>query len=149
MDIIISQAVAADVAQIARITAAAYTKYIERINRKPQPMTADNLAFVTASQVWVARVGEMIAGLIILQPQPDSLLIYSVAVDPQWQGQGVGRALLLWAEQEARREGYALLQLYTNETMVENIALYKRIGYHETRREPYKGFNVIYMEKVL
>jgi GNAT superfamily N-acetyltransferase len=138
-----------DLARIQQITDVAYAKYIARLGRKPQPMTAEYLPMITAQQVWLAQVDAEIAGLIVLPSQSGHLLIYSVAVHPDWQGQGVGHRLLAWAEAEAHRLGYVTLQLYTNEKMTENIALYTQIGYREIRRETYKGLNVIYMEKVL
>ena len=139
-----------DVAQIVEITNAAYAKYIPRMGRKPQPMTADYAKLVAAGEVWVAcdAIEEpSVAGLIVLQAAKEHLLIYSVAVHPARQGMGIGKRLLSFAEQRAAALHYDVVQLYTNEKMVENIALYARVGYVEVRRTPYRGFQVVYMEK--
>lgn len=139
----------ADLASIQTITNAAYTKYLPRLGRQPQPMTADYRPMIAAEQVWLAEQDGIVVGLIVLQPATDHLLIYSVAVAPAYQGIGVGRQLLLWAEQEAVRQGYPVVQLYTNEKMTENIAIYGRSGYQEIKRVLVNGYQVVYMEKTL
>lgn len=139
----------ADLASIQTMTNAAYAKYLPRLGRQPQPMTADYTPMIAAEQVWLAEQDGVVVGLIVLQPAADHLLIYSVAVAPTHQGTSVGRQLLLWAEQEAVRQGYSVVQLYTNEKMTENIALYGRIGYQEIKRVLVNGYQVVYMEKAL
>ena len=39
------------------------------------------------------------------------------------------------------------LRLYANEVMVENIALYERLGYRETERLMHRGFHRVFMRK--
>jgi ribosomal protein S18 acetylase RimI-like enzyme len=56
---------------------------------------------------------------------------------------------LEFAEQAAIKAGYRSIQLYTNEAMTENIALYSRIGYVETHRGEEKGLRRVYMTKQL
>lgn len=41
------------------------------------------------------------------------------------------------------------VHLYTNEKMVENLAIYPRLGYAETGRRHEDGFNRVYFEKRL
>jgi hypothetical protein len=45
--------------------------------------------------------------------------------------------------------GYRSLRLYTNERFEDNIRLYRRLGYQETRREPLLGSTVVHMTKAL
>jgi hypothetical protein len=56
---------------------------------------------------------------------------------------------MAFVEEEARRQGFGVIRLYTNELMTENIALYSRPGYVETHRGEEKGYSRIYMEKRL
>ncbi len=149
VEITIRGACLADLDAITTLTDAAYAKYIPRIGRKPQPMTADYHPMIDTGQVWLATITNVVVGLIVLQPQVDHLLIYSVAVAPTHVGQGIGRALLVWAETETCRRGFTKIQLYTNEKMTENLALYQRIGYLEYQRATYKGLQVVYMTKML
>ena len=62
---------------------------------------------------------------------------------------GFGRRLISHAEEEARRLGFAAIELYTHELMSENIALYQRLGYEEFARQTEKGYNRVYMRKQL
>lgn len=137
---------AADLATIERIVAAAYTKYIERIGKPPGPMLDDYAALIRAHAVWVT---DDLAGLIVLLPEPDHLLLDNIAVDPAFHGKGVGRALMEFAEAEARRRAFPELRLYTHETMTENIALYSRSGWEETGRAEQDGYDRVFFRKTV
>jgi ribosomal protein S18 acetylase RimI-like enzyme len=145
----IRRASAGDAATIATITNAAYAKYVPLMGRNPQPMDADYQQILAEHPVWLLYVDQQPAGLIVLMHEPEALLIYSVAVHPQYQRLGLGRQLLGWAEEQARQAGYATIRLYTNALMVENIALYGRLGYTETRREPFGALMIVHMAKQL
>ena len=131
------------------IVRAAYAHYTARLGKPPGPMLDDYAARVAAGEVWVCGGGDALAGILVLEPAPDHLLLDNIAVAPAWQGRGVGRRLLGFADAEARRMGYAELRLYTHVLMHENIALYRRIGYVETGRIVEKGFRRVYMTKRL
>ena len=149
LPVVIRKASPADAETIATLTEVAYARYIPRLGRKPEPMTADYHQMVAEHPVWLLCLGDQPAGLLVLKPEPEAMLIYSVAVSPEHQKQGLGRQLLAWAEQQARQAGYALIRLYTNERMEENIELYRRLGYEETGREPYLGSMLVHMAKPL
>ena len=145
----IRRAAPADVAAIAALTDAAYAKYVPLMGRKPQPMTVDYHQIVDTNPVWLLCVGQAVAGLLVLMHEPDIMLIYSVAIHPDYQRRGFGRQLLAWAEQEAQAAGYTRIRLYTNALMEENIALYKLLGYQETHREPFNGLFIVHLSKPL
>jgi ribosomal protein S18 acetylase RimI-like enzyme len=104
---------------------------------------------IADGQAWVLEVDGVIAGLLVLEEEGDTLLLDNVAVSPAAQGKGYGRKLMAFAEQEARRRGHAQLRLYTNVLMTENIALYERLGFRQTERVSEKGFERLYMLKTL
>ena len=138
---------AGDLASVERIVRDSYTKYIARIGKPPGPMLDDYAALIRAHNVWVA--GEPVAGLIVLLPEADHLLLDNIAVDPNAQGTGLGRTLLTFADTEARRRGYRELRLYTHEMMTENIALYSRTGWTETNRAEQNGFARVFFRKAV
>lgn len=79
----------------------------------------------------------------------DYLHLENVAVDPRFQGLGLGRQLIDYVEQQARSGGYDSIQLYTNAKMTENLRLYPRLGYEEFDRRLEDGFDRVYFRKTL
>lgn len=138
-----------DVPALRELARRAYAGYVPRIGREPAPMAADYVAAVAEEDVWVAEVGDRIAGLLVLVPRDDHLLLENVAVDPSFQGTGVGAGLLELAESRARSLGLGAIRLYTNEAMTENLTYYPRRGYVETHRAAQDGFNRVFFSKSL
>jgi len=147
---VIRPAMPADREAIEAIVAAAYAPYVERIGKKPGPMLDDYAALIAAGVVTVDEdAAGQLAGLIVLLPKNDHLLLDNIAIHPGRQGQGLGRRLIDFAEAEARRRGYREIRLYTHETMTENIALYTRRGFVETARGLDAGYARVFMAKPL
>jgi ribosomal protein S18 acetylase RimI-like enzyme len=120
--------------EAAALVQRAYGHYPERIGRRPSPMDDDYDALTAAGELWLLH-DERLAGLIVLRSVDEHLLVDNIAVDPGRQGEGLGRALLAFAEGEAVRRGLDQLRLYTNVLMTENIALYSRLGWREFERD--------------
>jgi N-acetylglutamate synthase-like GNAT family acetyltransferase len=146
---ILRPATAGDRAAIERLVEAAYGMYVERIGRRPAPMDADYAALIAAGQVTVAERDGAIAGVLVLVPMGDHLLVENVAVEPGAQRTGLGRRLMARAEDEASALGLFELRLYTNEKMAENVAWYPRLGYRETERRAESGFARVFFAKRL
>ena len=145
--IAIRKAGSGDAEIVSGITNAAYAKYVPLMGCKPQPMTADYPQILANHPVWIVWVDERPAGVLVLMHEPDAMLIYSVAIVPEYQKSGLGRRLLAWAESEARQAGYTYIRLFTNALMEANIALYSRLGYVETQREPFHELTIVHMRK--
>ncbi|HEU4349554.1 MAG TPA: GNAT family N-acetyltransferase [Actinoplanes sp.] len=133
---------------------AAYRHYVPRIGGLPGPMTADYRHVIAERAVTVAVADgsvadESVAGLIVLAETPEGLCIENVAVHPNHQGRGLGRALLAFAEREAGHAGFGSIYLYTHEKMTENLALYGRLGYVQYDRRPMTGFSLVFLRKQL
>src|SRR5215469_6267222 len=142
-------ATAADAAVIGQVVDQAYRHYIPRIGKPPGPMLDDYGARISEGVVWVIEEGSTIAGIIVLLPRPDYLLLDNIAVAPARQGAGLGRQLLAFAEAEAVRRGYREIRLYTHRTMTENQRLYAAVGYQETGRGSEAGYDRVFMRKRL
>ena len=125
----------------------AYTLYIPRMGKEPAPMLADYGTLIAAGQVHVLEEGREAIAAIVIYPKDDALFIENIAVDPIAQGKGYGRALLDFAEQEARRLGLEALRLYTNAAMTENLAYYPGRGFRETGRREEEGYKRVFFEK--
>ena len=139
----------ADRAAVEDVVRQAYSPYVARIGRPPGPMGDDYGALIAEGRVRVMERNGAVQGVLVLIPQSDALLLDNVAVAPAAQGTGLGRALLQFAEAQARQLGFPQLRLYTNEAMTENIGLYSRLGYAETHRAEEKGLKRVYMAKRL
>ena len=79
----------------------------------------------------------------------EGVLLDNIAVHPAAQGRGLGRRMIELAESAARRWGYSEIDLYTHVLMVENLALYLRLGYEEIDRRTERGFDRVYLRKRL
>jgi ribosomal protein S18 acetylase RimI-like enzyme len=142
-------ATAADVPRLSELVRAAYGHYVERLGGPPRPLTDDYVEVVRTHRVIVAERGGEIVGLVVLGAGDEGFFVDNVAVDPSHQGIGVGRALLEHAEVAAREAGFDSIYLYTHERMVENLALYSRIGYVEFDRRPHGEAHIVYLRKPL
>lgn len=138
-----------EAAAVRDLVRAAYAKYIPRLGREPAPMLDDYAARIAAGQTWVLEQDGGLIGVLVLEDGPEALLLYNIAVVPMAQGKGIARRLIAFTEAEARRRGHARLRLYTNERMVENVAMYPRLGFTETHRGDEAGHRRVYFEKRL
>jgi ribosomal protein S18 acetylase RimI-like enzyme len=146
---VIRKASPADLDQIRACAVAAYTRYIERIGKKPAPMVADFAAAIEAGTLYVIEADAQICGFVVFYACNDYLQLENVAVDPRFQGLGLGMQLIEFVEQQARVGGYGSIELYTNVKMTENLGLYPRLGYEEFDRRREDGFDRVYFSKAL
>jgi ribosomal protein S18 acetylase RimI-like enzyme len=145
----IRRALEAEAETVHRVVHAAYAHYIDRIGKPPGPMLDDYAQRIADGQTWVLDDAGRIVGILVLEEGTDGFLLDNIAVLPECHGKGHGRVLMEFAEAEALRRGYRELRLYTHALMTENIALYRRNGFVETRRVSEKGYDRVYMTKQL
>ena len=149
LDIELRPATSADAAGVAACVCEAYVHYIERIGRQPGPMLEDYAKVIAGASVHVAVQAGRVVGVVVLMETADGFYLDNVAVRPSVKGAGVGRALLEFAERQAKHRGYASICLATHELMAENRDLYKRIGYAEYDHRVVNGFPRVFLRKVL
>jgi ribosomal protein S18 acetylase RimI-like enzyme len=137
----------ADEAAIVACVRAAYAPYLLRMDREPAPMTDDYAARIAAGRVQVLDGGDGIDAVLVFWPEGGDLFLENIAVAPAAQGQGIGRRLLLWLEDEARARGLEAITLYTNAVMTENLAFYARLGFVETDRRRDAGYDRVFVRK--
>jgi GNAT superfamily N-acetyltransferase len=144
--VILRRANADDVPALRDIAVRAYGEYVERMGRRPSPMDDDYDERIRTARMYVADDAGVV-GLIVLVANPDHVLIENIAVDPDHQHAGIGRALLNLAEDYAGELGVGRVRLYTNIAMVENMRLYARLGYVEDGRHIDESCQRVYMSK--
>ena len=143
-------AVATDEPEIRKCAEQAYARYVPLIGRKPAPMTAHFARQIAQGVVYVATDDQAtFQGFIVFYAEEGHLLLENVAVLPRAAGRGVGKALIGFCENAARRLGISTVHLYTNEKMTENLSIYPKLGYVEVGKRTEDGFNRVYFEKTL
>jgi ribosomal protein S18 acetylase RimI-like enzyme len=143
------RATAADAAAVRALTRLAYAKWVPLIGREPKPMQADYDRAVRQHRIDLAVLDGALAGLIETIDRPDHLLIENVAVAPAFQNRGLGRRLMAHAEDLAAAQRLAEVRLYTNARFIENVALYRRLGYRIDREETGAFGIAVHMSKRL
>ena len=127
-----------DAAAVRAISADAYIPtYWAVVGAIPKPAYEDYADRIARGEVWILEAEGGPAGVLVLEPKTDHLLIYSVAVRPRYGGRGYGRLLLAYAEHEAKRAGLPEVRLYTNQRMERNLALYRHCGYSASGQRPH------------
>jgi len=127
------------------IASAAYSQYIEIMDQTPAPMLADFTTQIATKQIHLFES----SGFITLYPKEPALFIESIAVLPNAQGRGIGKALMDFADTNARALGLTSLELYTNAKMTENLTLYPHLGFTQTGRRQENGYDRVYFQKHL
>jgi GNAT superfamily N-acetyltransferase len=139
---------------VGALVEAAFARHIAAVGQRPAPMDDDHAARIAAGEQYVSDAddgssGGGLASSIVLVDAGDHLVVNNVAVSPAHQGRGLGRALLTFAEDEARRRGYGEVRLHTNAAMADNLVMYPRLGYTEVARETQGGFHRVLFVKAL
>jgi ribosomal protein S18 acetylase RimI-like enzyme len=135
---------------VGALVEAAFARHVEAVGRRPAPMDDDHAAHIAAGEQWVGEAPDgSLSSAIVLTEEGDHLHVDNVAVAPALQGRGLGRALLAFADDEARRRGLAEVRLYTNAAMTDNLVFYPRLGFVETARYAQHGFSrVLFVKRV-
>ena len=125
---------------------AAYAVYGARLDgRLLPPMNVDYSEEIRSYPVWVAESEGSLVGGLILTFEEDWMAVANVAVHPKFQGNGLGRALMVFGANEAQRQGYSELRLATHVLLTENISLYSHLGWSEIGRDEDR----VYLKKEL
>ncbi len=123
-----------DVEALVACIDAAYAHYADRISDLP-PVSDGCAQDIAENRVWVAVEGDEIVGCLFLVPGDGFLTLTNVAVHPDHRGKGLGRVLMAFCEDEARRQGFTEMRLNTHAAMPENVRLYAHLGWVETARD--------------
>jgi GNAT superfamily N-acetyltransferase len=136
-----------DAPAIGALIDAAFAHYLERIGRRPAPMDRDHAANAAAGEAWVLEQDDAAVGTVVLRDHGAHLEVDDLAVEPGRQGQGLGGALLRFAEERAWALGRPELRLCTNELMHENRAMYAKLGWEQSGRGEQERFRRVFFRK--
>ena len=105
------------------------------------PWTLGNFADCLDSgyRAWVLRVAGATAGYAVVTLALDEAQLLDIGVDAAWQRSGLGRGLMEFLFDEARRAGATRMFLEVRESNAAGRALYARCGFAQVgvRRDYY------------
>ncbi|MBR1825727.1 MAG: GNAT family N-acetyltransferase [Alphaproteobacteria bacterium] len=89
----------------------------------------------------------LVGGLILAPADDETIRLMQVAVDTVYQGEGVGRELVAYAEKRAKDAGYKKIVMHA---MLFVVGFYEKMGY-AAEGEPFdeQGINFMKMVKKL
>ncbi|MFF7291936.1 GNAT family N-acetyltransferase [Microbacterium sp. NPDC008134] len=114
----------------------------------PLTQTLDEVrAELATGTGFAARIDGRLVGAIRYRESDELLLIGRIAIAPDMQGEGIGRALLDAAEQASTAPQ---AELFTGSLSEANLRLYEACGYEESERIPQgDGTDQVFLRKLL
>jgi ribosomal protein S18 acetylase RimI-like enzyme len=148
-DIQIENASIHDADVILKIQKAAFLGQAEIYNSQLPPLTQSlesiRSEFDTKTFLKVILEGKIVAS-VRFDINDGYVNIDRIVVEPEYQGRGIGKAML--EAVESRVPDAVAYQLFTGSKSKRNINLYKRVGYEIVRSEVTdQGIELLYMEK--
>lgn len=126
----VRRATPADLAGIRALEAIAFDP-ARRASRASLARSLDS----TSQEVWVIDQ-DGIVGSLVLWLHPKTVRVYGIAVRPDLQGHGLGRALMRTAEREARRRGAGQVVLEADALDTRLVEWYEDQGYRRVAQRP-------------
>jgi len=107
---------------------------------------------------WVAELGGETVGMVSLELMDpdhevanghDVAAVTSLSVLASAARRGIGRAMTVFAEEQARRRGVRVLTLNTRPTNASALALYRGLGYRRWKQEERSWGLAVFLRKTL
>ena len=131
-------------AEVHRLTQTAFAKYGDL--DPPSGALRESLTTVvddlTAGGGAIAELESRPVGCLRWRLAPNGdFHVRRVAVEPELQRRGIGRALMARAEQEARRRGCEAVSVGVRTALPGNLAFYRRLGYDLVGEHRHDGYD--------
>jgi DNA-binding MarR family transcriptional regulator/GNAT superfamily N-acetyltransferase len=86
------------------------------------------------------RNGRIVGSATVVRQDAAMAKLRLVYVEPELRGTGLGRRLVEASMDAARAAGFRSMTLWTNDVLLPARALYERLGFRLTAREPHRSF---------
>ncbi|MFT4678325.1 MAG: ribosomal protein S18 acetylase RimI-like enzyme [Flavobacteriales bacterium] len=104
---------------------------------------------IEQKDLWLVRIEDELAAAIVVNKSAakrynelsweckgqDHLEVHRLAVHPKYMNQGLGRSVMMWAENEAKNRGACCIRLDTYSMNEDNIRFYKNLEFRSTGNE--------------
>ena len=117
------------------LAAKAHWGYPERWMELWRPQLTFHPEYIRENASWVALVDEAAVGFYTLEEKQGNAWLENLWVLPEFIGQGVGKALFLHAVEQARQQGYSILQL---EADPNAVGFYEKMGMYQISERQYE-----------
>jgi DNA-binding MarR family transcriptional regulator/N-acetylglutamate synthase-like GNAT family acetyltransferase len=95
----------------------------------------------SGARAWIATEDGRRAGCVFLMPaSQDTARLRLLLVEPWARGHGLGARLVDACIEAARKGGYRILTLWTNDVLTEAKRLYERAGFQLVKSERHRSF---------
>ena len=97
----------------------------------PDEFVADQCEAIACGMSLGAYIGNRLVGVAIAQPRrwSNSLWLDNIHVDEGYRGMGIGSKLMRAIESIARKNGFRIIGLETQNTNAPAVGFYKKMGY--------------------
>jgi ribosomal protein S18 acetylase RimI-like enzyme len=92
-------------------------------------------------QAAVGWIGPRPVACMRLVAEDDHLHVRRLAIEPQLQGRGIGRAMMAWAENAAARRGLTAVTVGVRLALTGNRAFFARLGYEPVAEHAHEGYD--------
>lgn len=86
--------------------------------------------YIYDSDVYVSSINKEVVGVyVLINLSPDTVELKNIAVDEKYQGQGIGKQLVLDAISKAKRKSAKRIEVGTGNSSFSQLALYQKCGF--------------------
>ncbi|MNP08997.1 putative N-acetyltransferase YvbK [compost metagenome] len=75
------------------------------------------------------RENELVGEFVLIHTHPQTIEIVNIAVTEGYQGQGIGRTLILTAIEEAKKLNASIIEIGTGNSGIKQLKLYQKCGF--------------------
>jgi predicted N-acetyltransferase YhbS len=105
-------------------------------------LTVENLRDKARQEMGFAALKDgRTVGCVFVLARTNDFYVGKLAVEPDFQGQGIGSQLMQAVEDLARNRGKPAIELQTRVELTGNHAAFARLGFRETERTAHKGYD--------
>jgi predicted N-acetyltransferase YhbS len=116
-------------------------------------LTVDNLKAKAGQEMGLLALKDgRVVGCVFVLERTDDFYVGKLAVEPDFQGQGIGKQLMQAVENLVRGRNKVAIELQTRIELDGNHAAFARLGFREIERTAHQGYDrptSITMRKVL